>query len=44
MPCVKCSNGKYRFGSGACRFATLKSCREFERRYYARKRGGKLRK
>ena len=29
MPCIKCSNGKYKYGEhGNCEFDTLKKCHE----------------
>jgi len=28
MPCIKCSNGKWKYGEkGNCQFKTLKSCK-----------------
>jgi hypothetical protein len=35
MPCVKCSNGKWRLGSGKCMYTTLEKCKAAERAYYA---------
>ncbi len=29
MPCMKCANGKYKYGErGRCQFDTLKACKE----------------
>ena len=37
MPCMKCSNGKWKYGeAGRCQFATLSSCEEAERAIHAR--------
>lgn len=30
MPCIKCPNGKWWYGSGKCQFDTKKACREAE--------------
>jgi len=35
MPCRKCSNGKYRIGSGPCVYTSLEKCRKAEQAYYA---------
>lgn len=37
MPCTKCSNGKWRYGSGGCVFETKAKCREAEQAIHARK-------
>ena len=39
MPCVKCSNGKWRLGSGQCMYKTLEACKKAERAYHASKDG-----
>lgn len=39
MPCVKCSNGKWRLGSGKCMYTTLEKCKAAERAYYADRKG-----
>lgn len=37
MPCIKCSNGKWRYGEhGRCQFKTLESCQAAERAVHAR--------
>jgi len=35
MPCVKCSNGKWRFGSSKCMYTSLENCKKAEQAYYA---------
>jgi len=31
MPCIKCSNGKWRYGNkGRCQFSTLEACKRAE--------------
>lgn len=31
MPCIKCSNGKWKYGArGRCQFDTLEACRKAE--------------
>ena len=37
MPCVKCSNGKWRLGSGKCMYTSLKNCKKAEAAYWANK-------
>jgi len=37
MPCVKCSNGKWRFGSSKCTYTSLENCKKAEQAYYANK-------
>lgn len=37
MPCVKCSNGKWRLGSGKCMYKTLANCKKAEQAYHANK-------
>jgi hypothetical protein len=38
MPCMKCSNGKYRYGArGRCQFSTLEQCKQAERAILAKK-------
>lgn len=38
MPCMKCSNGKWKFGErGGCNFKTLAQCRKANAAYYASK-------
>ena len=37
MPCVKCSNGKWRFGSSKCMYTSKKNCQKAEAAYYANK-------
>ena len=39
MPCIKCPNGKYRFGSGRCVYTSLASCQKAEKGYYAGMKG-----
>ena len=37
MPCIKCANGKYKYGErGNCQFDTLKACRAAEAAIHAR--------
>jgi hypothetical protein len=37
MPCIKCSNGKYKYGErGNCQFDTLAACREAEQAIHAK--------
>ena len=37
MPCMKCANGKYKYGeSGRCQFDTLKACRAAEAAIHAK--------
>lgn len=36
MPCIKCSNGKWRYGNGGCVFETKKKCREAEQAIHAK--------
>lgn len=37
MPCIKCNNGKWKYGEeGRCQFDTLAACRAAERAIYAR--------
>ena len=38
MPCVKCSNGKWRLGSGKCMYSTLENCKKAEAAYFASKK------
>ena len=38
MPCKKCSNGKYRIGSGQCKYTTLEKCKKALAAYYRKKR------
>lgn len=38
MPCLKCSNGKYKYGEqGRCQFDSLGVCQAAEAAIYARK-------
>jgi hypothetical protein len=37
MPCMRCSNGKYKYGAhGNCQFDTLSQCRQAEQAIHAR--------
>ena len=37
MPCMKCANGKYKYGEGGrCQFDTLKACRAAEAAIHAK--------
>ena len=37
MPCIKCSNGKWKYGDrGRCQFDTLESCKAAEAAIHAR--------
>lgn len=36
MPCVKCSNGKWRLGSGDCRYSSKEACERAYKAYRAR--------
>lgn len=37
MPCIKCSNGKWKYGAGGrCQFDTLAACRAAEAAIHAR--------
>ena len=37
MPCIKCKNGKWKYGQrGRCQFDTLAKCREAEQAIHAR--------
>jgi len=37
MPCMQCSNGKYKYGvHGNCQFDTLEQCHEAEQAIHAR--------
>ena len=37
MPCIKCSNGKYKYGErGRCQFDTLEACHAAEAAIHAR--------
>ena len=38
MPCVKCSNGKWKLGSGKCMYTTLENCKKAEQAYHASKK------
>ena len=38
MPCTKCSNGKWKLGSGKCMYTTLEKCKKAEQAYYASKK------
>ena len=38
MPCVKCSNGKWKLGSGKCMYTTLEKCKKAEQAYHASKK------
>jgi HK97 family phage prohead protease len=41
MPCIKCENGKWKFGErGNCTFDTLAACRRAEAAYYAEQTEG----
>ena len=43
MPCIKCSNGKWKYGEhGNCQFDTLKSCRAAEAAIHARENPKKI--
>lgn len=44
MPCIKCSNDKWRIGSGKCMYKTKESCEKALAAYYANreKQGWKL--
>jgi hypothetical protein len=37
MPCIKCSNGKWRLGSGKCMYTSLAKCKKAEAAYHANK-------
>ena len=41
MPCVKCPNGKWRFGSSKCMYTSLKKCNAAAAAYYASHPGEK---
>ncbi len=41
MPCVKCSNGKYRLGSGPCMYKSKESCERAYAAYRATKHAKK---
>ena len=37
MPCIKCNNGKYKYGErGRCQFDTLEACQAAEAAIHAR--------
>ena len=36
MPCYKCSNGKWRIGTGRCQYKSEESCKTALAAYYAR--------
>lgn len=39
MPCIKCNNGKWRYGQhGKCVFDTLKKCQDAEAAIHANKK------
>ena len=42
MPVKKCSNGKYRIGSGKCKYVTQKSADKAYSAYLAKKKGKKM--
>lgn len=45
MPCIKCNNGKWKYGEhGNCQFDTLKACREAEQAIHARENPKKPKK
>lgn len=44
MPVKKCSNGKYRIGSGKCMYPTRSAAERAYRAYRAKKHGGKKKK
>ena len=35
MPCIKCSNGKWKIGNGKCMYTSLEKCKKAEAAYYA---------
>ena len=37
MPCFKCSNGKYKIGSGKCMYPSKAVCEKALKGYYASK-------
>lgn len=39
MPCIKCSNGKWRIGDGKCQYKTKENCEKALAAYYAQRRG-----
>lgn len=41
MPCIKCPNGKYRFGSSKCMYTSLAACQRAAAAYYASHPGEK---
>ena len=45
MPCIKCSNGKWKYGKhGKCVFKTLKKCKEAEQAIHAQDKTKKVNK
>ena len=45
MPCIKCNNGKYKYGMhGRCQFDTLEKCRAAEQAIHIQEGGGKGKK
>jgi len=42
MPCIKCSNGKYKYGEkGRCQFKTLEACKRAAAAIHAEDKDGK---
>jgi len=37
MPCIKCSNNKYRLGSGKCMYTSKEKCERSYRAYKVKK-------
>lgn len=37
MPCIKCSNNKWKIGNGKCVYTTLQDCERALKAYYASK-------
>ena len=44
MPCYKCSNGKWRLGSGQCMYTSKKKCEEAYAAYRAKQASKKSNK
>jgi hypothetical protein len=43
MPCIKCNNGKYKYGErGRCQFDTLEACHKAEQAIHARENSKKV--
>lgn len=41
MPCKKCSNGKWKFGSSKCMYTSLAACKRAAAAYYSIHPGAK---